>query len=126
MPSSASTVIEQSSIRALISRGPVVAVGIDRFLAQKTLAAMLAVCLALIVEEALHLQRSHANAAILLSSTHHPGCQPLDASGRLFRCDIKGYGGMVFLCSKKGCRIKEPATGRVLTPAEKRLFDVSY
>jgi hypothetical protein len=87
---------------------------------------MLVVCLALTVEEAVHLQRSHPNRGTFRTSNYHPGCQPLNASGSLLRCDINGYGSMVFLCSNKGCTVKESATGRVITPAEQKRFDLFY
>src|SRR5579859_3147839 len=106
-----SHVRRSATMRAHAKKGSAVAAGIDRLLTQRTLGAMLVLCLALTVEEGIHLQRSHPNRGTVRTSENHPGCQLVNPSGTLLRCEINGYGSMLFLCSKKGCAVKEAATG---------------
>jgi hypothetical protein len=90
----------------------------------KSLSIMLLLCFILTAEETIHLLRSRPNE-IDWSRTiaHHPGCTPLDRSGRILRCPVRGYGNMNFLCSDKGCIAKDTSTGLFITPAENKLLE---
>ena len=91
----------------------------------KTLSIMLLLCFVLTAEETIHFLRSRPNE-IDSSRTisHHPGCKPLDAAGRIVRCPVRGYGDMNFLCSEQGCTGKQP--GLYITPAESKLLERLY
>jgi hypothetical protein len=98
-----------------------------QLLSLKSLAFLLLLCFALTAEETIHLLRSHPNE-IDWSRTisHHPGCTPLEATGRIVRCPVHGYGDMNFLCSADGCVGKQPYTGLSITPAEKQLLKMLF
>jgi hypothetical protein len=95
-----------------------------QLLSLKSLSLMLLLCFALTAEETIHLVRSHPNE-IDWSRTisHHPGCTPLDATGRIVRCPVRGYGNMNFLCSEERCVAKQPYSGLSVTAAENQLLD---
>ena len=94
------------------------------FFSLKTLFIMLLLCFILTAEETIHFLRSRPNE-IDWSRTisHHPGCTPLDAAGRIVRCPVRGYGDMNFLCSEEGCVAKQPYTGLSITAAENQLLE---
>lgn len=99
----------------------------ERLLSMKFLSFMLLLCVAITVEEGMHLKRSRPNANPLDRTTdYHPGCIPRNADGSLIQCDVSGYGSMVFLCSRKGCWTKEPSTGLVVTPVERKRFEIFF
>lgn len=86
------------------------------------ISVLLALCFVLTLEEAMHLARSRPNQIDWhRTSVYHPGCVQQDASGQLFRCDIRGYGMMTFLCSPRACLFKEPANGTFITQTEEDL-----
>lgn len=90
----------------------------------KSLSIMLLLCFLLTTEETLHLVRSHPNRVDdARTIAFHPGCIPLEATGRVLRCPVRGYGEMNFLCSTAGCWAKEPSNGLFITPAEQMLLD---
>ena len=91
----------------------------------KALSVMLLLCFVLTAEEAIHLFKSHPNEIDWSrTSAHHPGCIPLEATGRILRCAVRGYGSMNFLCSDKGCVAKEPTNGLFITAAETKFLDL--
>jgi hypothetical protein len=93
-------------------------------LSLKFLTILLVICFALTTEEDIHLIRSHPNWTDFHRNLyHHPGCTPLDPTGRIFRCPVPGYNNMVFLCASTGCAAKEPTSGYFITPLEKALLD---
>lgn len=93
----------------------------------KTLSLMLLICFILTVEEAVHLVRSHPNETVdSRTVAFHPGCTPLDSTGRILRCPVRGYGGMNFLCSQAGCWVKEPSNGLFITASESKLLDEHF
>lgn len=57
---------------------------------------------------------------------HHPGCVVLEPSGQVVRCAVRGYGEENFLCSPRGCWVKEPSSGLVVTSSERKLMDVHF
>jgi hypothetical protein len=90
----------------------------------KSLSIMLLLCFLLTTEEALHLVQSHPNQMDdARTITFHPGCKPLEATGRIQRCPVRGYGEMNFLCSTAGCWAKEPSNGLFITRSEQELLD---
>ena len=93
-------------------------------LSLRTLSIMLLLCFVLTAEETIHLLRSRPND-IDWSRTihHHPRCTPLDPTGRILRCPVRGYGNMNFLCSEKGCVPKEPSTGLFITSEESKFLE---
>ena len=104
-------------------RGPQIPVRAGTLLSLRTLTILLLLCCVLTAEEAIHLLRSRPNE-IDSSRTlnHHPGCIVLDASAGVLRCPVRGYGGMNFLCSEKGCIAKNEGTGLFVSPAESQLL----
>ena len=93
----------------------------------KTLFLMLLICIILTGEEAVHLARSHPNETTdSRTVAFHPGCTPLDPTGRILRCPVRGYGGMNFLCSQAGCLAKELSNGLFITAAESKLLDMHF
>jgi hypothetical protein len=95
-----------------------------RLFTLKSLSIMLLLCFLLTAEEILHLVRSrpdHVDDTRTIA--FHPGCTPLEVTGRVLRCPVHGYGEMNFLCSEAGCWAKEPSNGLFITPTEQTLFD---
>lgn len=96
------------------------------FLSLKTLSILLAVCCALTAEETIHLVRSHPNEVDSRNLYYHPGCTPVDVTGRILRCPVRGYGDMNFLCSAEGCWAKEPSNGLFITASEKKMIEEHF
>lgn len=91
-------------------------------LSLKCLTILLVVCFALTAEEAIHLVRSHPNNVEARTLNYHPGCTPMDTTGRVLRCPVRGYGTMNFLCSAEGCWAKEPSNGLYITTSEEKMI----
>jgi hypothetical protein len=93
----------------------------------RSLSIMLLLCFMLTAEETIHLIRSHPNQVVdSRTITFHPGCESLEATGRILRCPVRGYGNMTFLCSESGCWAKEPSNGLFITPSEAKLLDQHF
>ena len=98
--------------------------GTGQLFTLKSLSIMLLLCILLTTEETLHLVHSHPNQMDdARTIAFHPGCIPLEATGHVLRCTVRGYGEMNFLCSKAGCWAKEPSNGLFITPSEQKLLD---
>jgi hypothetical protein len=96
---------------------------LDMLIAPRFLWGMFALCLILTVEEFIHLgiTQSHRwDTAITL--TDH--CTR--KGEHVYECPVPGYGNALFLCSTKGCMLKESTTGMTITPQEEQLFDKFY
>ncbi|HEY3990946.1 MAG TPA: hypothetical protein VGM02_16725 [Acidobacteriaceae bacterium] len=96
----------------------------ERLFTLKSLSIMFLLCFLLTAEEAIHLVRSHPNKLEdSRTIAFHPNCLPLEATGRILRCPVPGYGDMNFICSKEGCWAKEPSNGLFITASEAKLLD---
>lgn len=99
----------------------------EQLFSLKSLSIMLLLCSLLTLEEAVHLARSRPNETDPSRTTaFHPGCKPLESTGRILRCPVRGYGEMNFLCMQAGCFAKEPSNGLFITPSEAKLFDEHF
>lgn len=99
----------------------------EELLSLRFLSILLLLCCALTAEEAIHLIRSHPNHVDTSRNlAHHPGCTPVDSTGRVLRCPVRGYGNMNFLCVEDGCFAKEPSNGLFITASEEKLIEEHF
>lgn len=86
---------------------------------------LLALTLALTVEEGIHLyDHPQGWPPDNLTALHHPGCIAEAIDRRIFRCPVDGYNSALFICSDISCRFKEPVNGTHMTPYEERIWNI--